>query len=100
MRAQKAAMKISISLGLCLVCLQMVESFSSVPSKLYDHRCSTIIKRGVAENTVRFARAKASKIVPKMSDMSDMTIEMLKRLERTVDQLSETDLIRVSFGSF
>ena len=30
-----------------------------------------------------------------MSDMSDMTIEMLKRLERTVDELSETDLIRV-----
>jgi hypothetical protein len=42
--------------------------------------------------------AKSKKLVcPRMSDMSDMTIEMLKRLERTLDQLSETDLIRVSY---
>jgi hypothetical protein len=32
-----------------------------------------------------------------MSDISDMTMEMLKRLERDLDQLSETNLIRVSF---
>ena len=36
---------------------------------------------------------------PRMSDMSDMTIEMLKRVEKTLGELPETELIRVCLGS-
>eukprot|EP00960_Hanusia_phi_P049976 759911-Hanusia_phi.AAC.14 len=32
---------------------------------------------------------------PRMSDMSDMTIEMLKRVEKNLDELPETELIRL-----
>ena len=77
-----------------LVYLENVSSFGiSSPFYLQRLHYETSSKSLFAVNP-RFARS--NKLAsPRMSDMSDMTIEMLKRLERTLDQLSETDLIRV-----
>ena len=76
---------------LCALCIHFVDSFGIIPPTPLRNKLNQI-PRGL----VCFSMPRITKYVaPKMSDMSDMTIEMLKRLERTVDELSETDLIRV-----
>jgi hypothetical protein len=85
----------TLAVLISLIYVNNVSSFGiSSPFYLQRLQYATSSKSLFAVNP-RFAQTKKL-ASPRMSDMSDMTIEMLKRLERTLDQLSETDLIRVS----
>ncbi len=84
---------------LAALLLIYLDNVSSYGQPTFDVRrvrygAATSSKKLLAVNQ-RFSQSK--KLSLRMSDISDMTMEMLKRLERDLDQLSETDLIRVSF---
>ena len=52
------------------------------------------LRTGAAATASRPARRGVT--APRMSDLSDMTLEMLKRVEKTLDELDDITLARVS----
>jgi hypothetical protein len=78
-----------------ILLLDRADSFSFTSSYSYSSRCAKLTSSLSNHKSIARATPSLTRTSPKMSDMSDMTIEMLKRLERTLDQLPEMDLVRV-----